>query len=93
MHVLIHHCINDTAAGEEAAAILLLIPHDYTILTAPENSILMQLSVQSLHFNSAAAAVMASVLLKGSPAEGGEMDPSATSLIAQMLMTQIAHVG
>ena len=36
-------------------------------------------------------AAAASALLNGSPAE--EKDPSAASLTAEMLMTQIAHVG
>lgn len=35
MHVLIHHCINGTAAGEEAAAAILLpIPHENTALAS-----------------------------------------------------------
>ncbi len=85
MHVLIHHCINDRAAGEEAAAaaILLLIPHEHTILSAPQNTPPCHVASFLLIRIRAAA----DELLSGSPAEEEELDPSAASLTAEMLMT------
>lgn len=82
MHVLIQHCINATAAGEEAAAEA-AIPHDDT----PRH---LLPSLFGFHLQLEEGSICAAQRLSGR-AEG--MDPSAASLTAEMLMTQRAHTA
>lgn len=80
MHVLIQHCINDTAAGEEAAAaaaISLLSPHEFTILSAPtkrKTHHVLQ-PFLSFPFLSFLFNVQWAALLSGSPAEDLRLQP------------------